>query len=111
MFDAKRSERRAGALCRHRLHRGAAEERRRLQLPACRRAEPQKEGMSVETGPYDDNSSTTGPRSPIMHLTEPPPFLRNSETSAVSGVTPRSRTCETRRPETPRGKMRKDSDD
>jgi integrase len=33
----------------------------------------------------------TGPRSPIMHLTEPPPFLRNSETSTTTGVTPRSR--------------------
>ncbi len=36
--------------------------------------------------------SASGPRSPIMHLTEPPPFLRNSETSTVMGVTPRSRT-------------------
>jgi hypothetical protein len=34
----------------------------------------------------------TTPRSPIMHFTDPPPFLRNSETSMVSGVGPRSRT-------------------
>ena len=37
------------------------------------------------------SSDPAGPRSPIMHLTEPPPFLRNSDTSTVIGVTPRSR--------------------
>lgn len=35
---------------------------------------------------------STGPRSPIMHFTEPPPFFRNSETSIVTGETPRSRS-------------------
>jgi integrase len=51
----------------------------------------------------------TAPRSPIMHFTEPPPFLRNSETSTVSGVTPRSRTWVSRRSETPAGITRKHS--
>jgi integrase len=67
--------------------------------------------VKEESATYDGDSSTTGPRSPIMHLTDPPPFLRNSETSALSGVTPRSRTWETRRPETPFGRTRKDSRD
>ena len=40
----------------------------------------------------DKSSDLTGPRSPIMHFTEPPPFLRNSETSTLTGSTPRSRT-------------------
>ena len=40
---------------------------------------------------YEPAPSTAGPRSPIMHLTEPPPFLRNSDTSTQIGVTPRSR--------------------
>jgi len=30
---------------------------------------------------YEPASHATGPRSPIMHFTEPPPFLRNSDTS------------------------------
>ena len=38
------------------------------------------------------SDSATGPRSPIMHLTEPPPFLRNSDTSIRTGSTSRSRT-------------------
>ena len=47
---------------------------------------------SPYASPGSDRSSTpTGPRSPIMHFTDPPPFLRNSETSTTSGVTPRSR--------------------
>ncbi len=52
---------------------------------------------------YEDPASTTGPRSPIMHFTEPPPFLRNSETSTGMGVAPRSRTWARRRSETPPG--------
>ncbi len=39
----------------------------------------------------DEFSEAINPRSPIMHLTEPPPFLRNSETSTVMGRVPRSR--------------------
>jgi integrase len=35
--------------------------------------------------------SGVGPRSPIMHLTEPPPLARNSETSTRTGATPHSR--------------------
>jgi integrase len=54
------------------------------------------------SGPSSTPSST-GPRSPIMHLTEPPPFLRNSETSTVTGVTPRSRIWPSRWSETPAG--------
>jgi hypothetical protein len=46
-----------------------------------------------------------------MHFTDPPPFLRNSETSAVSGVTPRSRTCEISDPRRRADRTRKDSDD
>jgi hypothetical protein len=38
-----------------------------------------------------------------MHFTDPPPFLRNSETSTTTGVTPRPRTCSCRRCETPPG--------
>ena len=52
---------------------------------------------------------STGPRSPIMHFTEPPPFLRNSETSTVTGVVQRSRTCACNRSETPPGRNRNDS--
>ncbi len=58
---------------------------------------------------YGAEPESTTPRSPIMHFTEPPPFLRNSETSATRGVTPRSRTWESRRSETPPGRTRKDS--
>ena len=54
------------------------------------------EGVQGETRDFSWVSealdSDTTPRSPIMHLTEPPPFLRNSETSTLRGVTPRSRT-------------------
>ncbi len=57
----------------------------------------------------ESSPSAIGPRSPIMHLTEPPPFLRNSETSIGSGVTPRSRTWESRRSERPAGITRKAS--
>jgi integrase-like protein len=55
---------------------------------------------------YGDDPSTITPRSPIMHFTEPPPFFRNSETSTVTGVTPRSRTCARRPSETPAGRTR-----
>ena len=55
---------------------------------------------------YEPGPDSTAPRSPIMHLTEPPPFFRNSETSATMGVTPRSRTCASRRSETPPGRTR-----
>jgi len=41
-----------------------------------------------------DPDPSTGPRSPIMHFTLPPPFFRNSETSTTAGVTPRSRTSD-----------------
>jgi integrase len=47
---------------------------------------------AAPTGSYASSSPRTGPRSPIMHFTEPPPFLRNSETSTQRGVTRRSRT-------------------
>jgi len=70
-----------------------------------------RSGAETEAGAGDceDQSSTTGPRSPIMHFTEPPPFLRNSETSTVTGVTPRSRIWPVSRSETPAGMKRKDS--
>jgi integrase len=58
---------------------------------------------------YDEFSSPTTPRSPIMHFTLPPPFLRNSLTSIVIGVTPRSRTCDCKRSEIPAGIKRNDS--
>jgi len=41
---------------------------------------------------YEDVDSSVQPRSPIMHFTLPPPFFRNSDTSTVTGATPRSRT-------------------
>jgi hypothetical protein len=50
-----------------------------------------------------DAQVSTGPRSPIMHFTLPPPFFRNSDTSTTTGFTPRSRTCAWRRSETPPG--------
>ncbi|MBW2362768.1 MAG: tyrosine-type recombinase/integrase [Deltaproteobacteria bacterium] len=50
---------------------------------------------------YEPGDSSTGPRSPIMHFTLPPPFFRNSETSTTMGVTPRSRIWSSRRSETP----------
>jgi len=53
---------------------------------------PESQERQRETGEFSWVSEATGPRSPIMHLTEPPPFLRNSETSTVMGVPPRSRT-------------------
>ena len=53
---------------------------------------PESQKPQPETGEFSWVSEATGPRSPIMHLTEPPPFLRNSETSTGIGVTPRSRT-------------------
>src|SRR5271157_300411 len=53
--------------------------------------------------------SATGPRSPIMHFTDPPPFFRNSETFTTTGVTPRSRTRARRRSDTPAGITRNDS--
>jgi integrase len=56
-----------------------------------------------------DTESSTGPRSPIMHFTEPPPFLRNSETSTVIGVTPRSRIWSSSRSETPAGSSSRES--
>jgi len=52
------------------------------------------------------SSDLTGPRSPIMHFTEPPPFFMNSETSTWMGTTPRSRTVPTRPSETPAGSSR-----
>ena len=61
------------------------------------------------TASYGDPSEPTTPRSPIMHFTLPPPFLRNSLTSIVIGVTPRSRTCACNRSETPPGIKRNDS--
>jgi integrase len=48
-------------------------------------------------------ASSKSPRSPIMHFTLPPPFLRNSPTSTLRGRTPRPRTCASRRSETPAG--------
>ncbi|MCH7867921.1 MAG: site-specific integrase [Myxococcales bacterium] len=50
-------------------------------------AQPPETAEDLTTRPFAIN-----PRSPIMHLTEPPPFFRNSLTSTVMGVTPRSRT-------------------
>jgi len=47
------------------------------------------------------------PRSPIMHFTEPPPFLWNSETSACRMVTPWLATWSARRGEMPLGMTRK----
>ncbi len=44
-----------------------------------------------------------------MHFTEPPPFLRNSETSTVIGVVPRSRIWARRRSEIPAGITSSDS--
>ena len=55
-----------------------------LALPVravCLRADPRNSRLPSETQP------AIGPRSPIMHLTELPPALRNSETSMVAGVT------------------------
>ena len=59
----------------------------------------------VGEGPEDSEEavSSTGPRSPIMHFTLPPPFLRNSLTSTITGLTPRSRTSAWSRSETPAG--------
>ena len=45
-----------------------------------------------DSGSYDDGESSVQPRSPIMHFTDPPPFFRNSETSATIGSTPQRRT-------------------
>jgi integrase len=56
----------------------------------------------------DDPDDATGPRSPIMHFTLPPPFFRNSLTSTTTGSTPRSRTCARSRSETPAGMTRCD---
>jgi integrase len=70
------------------------------------RAQPETAASSRASGPA---TSSTTPRSPIMHLTEPPPFLRNSETSTVIGVVPRSRTWARRWSETPAGITRCDS--
>jgi integrase len=47
-------------------------------------AEPELPATSKEPS---STPSSTGPRSPIMHLTEPPPFFRNSPTSTTTGVT------------------------
>ncbi len=58
---------------------------------------------------YEDEPSTITPRSPIMHFTDPPPFLRNSETSTGTGVTPRSRISPRRVSERPSGTTRQDS--
>jgi integrase len=44
----------------------------------------------VDSTGSEGDSETTTPKSPIMHFTDPPPFLRNSETSMVMGVMPRS---------------------
>jgi hypothetical protein len=83
---------------------GAASIAAFLALAALRaRRRPNSAAKSV---PY---ASSTGPRSPIMHFTEPPPFFRNSETSTVTGVTPRSRISPRSRSETPPGRNRKDS--
>jgi len=54
-------------------------------------AESASKGAASAPG-YAELPQGIGPRSPIMHLTLPPPFLRNSETSTVTGRTPRSRT-------------------
>ena len=43
------------------------------------------------------------PRSPIMHFTEPPPFLWNSETSTSTTRVPVARTAAASAGETPRG--------
>ena len=59
-----------------------------------------------DTESYEDGASATHPRSPIMHFTLPPPFLRNSETSTVIGVVPRSWTWPRRSSETPAGMTR-----
>ncbi len=65
-------------------------------------AHPQRSAVSVaadadaelreEPGDSEDGDDSTGPRSPIMHFTLPPPFFRNSLTSTTTGFTPRSRT-------------------
>ena len=62
----------------------------------------------ISTG-YEKSDSAMGPRSPIMHFTEPPPFFRNSETFTTTGVTPRSRTCASKRSDTPSGMTSHDS--
>lgn len=49
--------------------------------------QPPRTAEALTTRPFAIN-----PRSPIMHFTEPPPFLRNSLTLTVIGVTFRSRT-------------------
>ncbi len=63
-----------------------------LAPSAAEESEAPSPGSGQFLGVYEPATPATGPRSPIMHLTEPPPFLRNSETSAQIGVTPRSRT-------------------
>jgi integrase len=62
-----------------------------------------------DSAPYAAAAPTITPRSPIMHLTEPPPFLRNSETSTGTGMTPRSRISPSSLSERPSGITRKDS--
>ena len=61
------------------------------QAAALAGPDPGAELLEVPENSYDDASST-GPRSPIMHFTLPPPFFRNSDTSTTTGFTPRSRT-------------------
>ena len=57
--------------------------------------------ITFPVGPYDaplmDPDTLIAPkhespRSSSMHLTAPPPFSRNSETSTGQGITPRTRT-------------------
>ncbi len=74
--------------------------------PSSRGQEPWSQPLeeSAEaSSPYEDADSEMTPRSPIMHFTLPPPFLRNSDTSTTTGVTPRSSTSSRSRSDTPEG--------
>jgi len=75
-----------------------------IRLVSSAQGESEVDSMGSEDAP-----SGITPRSPIMHFTEPPPFFRNSETSTVIGVTPRSRTWASRRSEMPSGSNRMNS--
>lgn len=53
---------------------------------------PYRRALRYAAAAASTPSSLHGPRSPIMHLTDPPPLRRNSDTSTRTGSTPRSRT-------------------
>ena len=80
--------------------------------PSLRGPDPQPsplEESDASADTYEAPESTTTPRSPIMHLTLPPPFSRNSDTSTATGSTPRSRTASRSSCDTPSGITSHDS--